>query len=56
MTKLQRQIAYKYKDRPVYKYRINIPSNIIESFGWNKDGIELDFQVKGKKLEIIPKE
>jgi hypothetical protein len=56
MTKLQKQVAYKYKDRPIYKYRINIPAEIIENFGWNREGVELDFQIKGKKLEITPKQ
>jgi hypothetical protein len=56
MTKLQKQVAYKYKNRPIYKYRVNIPSDIIEAFGWDKEGIELDFQIKDKKLEIISKQ
>jgi hypothetical protein len=36
--KLQKQIAYKYKDKFVYKYRLNIPSNMIEKLGWQEHG------------------
>jgi hypothetical protein len=55
--KLQKQIAYKYKDKFVYKYRLNIPSSIIEKLGWQKHGIKLVIKVvKNNRLEISEKD
>ncbi|MCV0392763.1 MAG: AbrB/MazE/SpoVT family DNA-binding domain-containing protein [Nitrosopumilus sp.] len=51
MAKIQRVKAYTYKDHDIYKYRINVPSDIIEELKW-KEGTEIDFKIKNKKLEI----
>jgi hypothetical protein len=54
---LQKQIAYRYKGRAVYKYRLNIPSDMIEKLGWQKHGIILRIKVvKNNKLEISEKD
>lgn len=52
MAKIQRVKAYTYKDHPIYKYRINVPSDIIKDLKW-KEGIEIDFKIKDKKLEVF---
>lgn len=50
---LQKQTAYRYKGKAVYKYRLNIPSDIIEKLGWQRHGIKLRIKVvKSNKLEI----
>jgi hypothetical protein len=50
---LQKQTAYRYKGKVVYKYRLNIPSDIIEKLGWQRHGIKLRIRVgKNNKLEI----
>jgi hypothetical protein len=55
--KLQKQIAYQYKDKSVYKYRLNIPSNMIEKLGWQKHGVRLVIKVvKNNRLEISEKD
>jgi hypothetical protein len=55
--KLQKQIAYKYKDKSVYKYRLNIPSNMIEKLGWQEHGVKLVIKVvKNNRLEISEKD
>ena len=55
--KLQKQIAYKYKDNFVYRYRFNIPSNMIEKLGWQKHGVKLVIKVvKNNTLEISEKD
>jgi hypothetical protein len=55
--KLQKQIAYKYKDKSVHKYRLNIPSNMIEKLGWQKHGVKLVIKVvKNNRLEISEKD
>lgn len=50
--KLQKQKAYEYKGHPLFKYRLNIPSEMIRELGWDKDSIELSIHVKDTKLEI----
>lgn len=53
MIKLQKQKSYVYKDYPIFKYRINIPSDLIKKLGWEDGNIELDIVIgKNKKLEI----
>lgn len=50
--KLQKQVAYTHKDHDIFKYRINIPSELIKKLGW-EGGIELEIGIsKNKKLEI----
>lgn len=51
--KLQKQIAYKYNGHPIYKYRLNVPSEIIEELQWNSPDIELEMILKNRKLEIV---
>ena len=53
---LQRQIAYRYKGKGVYKYRLNIPSDMIERLGWQKHAVKLKIKVvKNDRLEISEK-
>jgi bifunctional DNA-binding transcriptional regulator/antitoxin component of YhaV-PrlF toxin-antitoxin module len=47
--KLQKQAAYKYKDKTHHKYVIIIPENIVNELGW-KEGQELNIKIEGKKL------
>lgn len=49
--KLQKQIAYKYKDKTHYKYVLIIPQDIISELGWST-GQELDMKVNDSKLII----
>lgn len=51
MVKLQKQVAYKYKGHPIYKYRVNLPSEIVEQLEW-KEGQELDVHVKGHDVVL----
>jgi len=51
MVKIQRAIAYTYKDHNIYKYRINIPKDVLEKLGW-REGTDVEIIVKNKKLEI----
>lgn len=51
-VKLQKQKAYEYEGHPIYKYRLNIPSEMIKELEWDKDGIELLIRIKDKKLDI----
>ena len=51
MAKIQRVKAYDYKDHSIYKYRLNISSDIIEELEW-KEGTEVELKVKNNKLEI----
>lgn len=53
---LQKQVAYRYKGKAVYKYRLNVPSDVIERLGWQKQAIKLRIKVvKNNKLEISEK-
>ena len=53
---LQKQVAYRYKEKSVYKYRLNVPSDLIERLGWQKHAIKLRIKVvKNNKLEISEK-
>lgn len=51
MPKIQRVKAYDYKDHSIYKYRLNISSDIIEKLEW-KEGTEVELKIKNKKLEV----
>jgi len=53
LVKLQKQAAYKYKDHPIYKYRLNIPSEVIDQVKW-KDGQELEVIAKDNYIVIRP--
>jgi hypothetical protein len=50
--KLQKQKAYEYEGHPIYKYRLNVPSDIIKELGWDDDSILLSVKTKNKKVEI----
>jgi len=49
--KLQKQVAYKYKDKTHYKYVLVIPGNAISDLGW-REGYELKYEVDGSRLVI----
>ncbi|MGI0013184.1 MAG: hypothetical protein ACREBU_07055 [Nitrososphaera sp.] len=51
-VKLQKQKAYEYEGHPIFKYRLNIPSDMIRELGWDKNNTELAIRTKDKKLEI----
>ncbi len=53
MVKLQKQVAYKYKGHPIYKYRVNLPSEIVDQLGL-REGQELDIHVKGHDVVLCP--
>jgi hypothetical protein len=50
-AKLQRQLAYKYKEKKHYKHVIVVPDEAITELGW-KGGQELDLTVKDSKLIV----
>jgi len=52
--KLQKQIAYKYKDKVRHKYVIVIPNETVEKLGWGI-GEELENSIEGKTLILKPK-
>ena len=53
MIILQKQVAYKYKGHPIYKYRVNIPTEIVEQIRWT-DGQKLHVRVKGHDVVLCP--
>ncbi len=50
-AKLQKQLAYKYKEKRQYKHVIVIPDEAITTLGW-KGGQELELNVVDGKLVI----
>ena len=52
--KLQRQVAYKYKDKTHYKYVIILPQNLINDLGW-QEGQELESKIDGTNLILEPR-
>jgi hypothetical protein len=54
-AKLQKQLAYKYKEKKHYKHVIVVPDNAITELGW-KGGQELKLTVKRGQLIIKPNE
>jgi hypothetical protein len=48
---LQKQLAYKYKEKRQYKHVLIIPDEAITELGW-KGGQGLDLEVKDGKLTI----
>jgi len=50
-AKLQKQLAYKYKDKRHYKHVIIIPDDAINQLGW-KGGQELELSVTHGKLIV----
>jgi len=51
MVKIQRVKAYKYKDHHIYKFKLNIPSDVLKKLGWDEN-TDVELKVKNKKLEI----
>jgi len=51
VVKLQKEKAYRYKDHEIYRYRINLPSELVDELRW-KEGTELDLKIKNNKLEV----
>lgn len=49
--KLQKQLAYKYKDKTHYKYVVVIPQDVIIKLGWEA-GQDLVLEIDGSKLII----
>jgi bifunctional DNA-binding transcriptional regulator/antitoxin component of YhaV-PrlF toxin-antitoxin module len=48
-AKLQKQLAYKYKEKRQYKHVVIIPEEVITELGW-KGKQELELTVKDGKL------
>ena len=53
-AKLQRQLAYRYKEKKHYKHVIVVPDEAITELGW-KGGQELELCVKDSRLVIEQK-
>jgi bifunctional DNA-binding transcriptional regulator/antitoxin component of YhaV-PrlF toxin-antitoxin module len=53
-AKLQKQLAYQYKEKRQYKHVIVIPEEAVNELGW-KGGQELELCIKDSKLVIEPK-
>jgi antitoxin component of MazEF toxin-antitoxin module len=53
MVKLQKQIAYKYKNKKHYKHVIIIPEDMLTELGW-KEGVELAEKVENGQLVLKP--
>jgi hypothetical protein len=51
-VKLQKQKAYEYEGHPIFKYRLNLPSDMVKELGWDRDSLNLLIRIKDKKLEI----
>jgi bifunctional DNA-binding transcriptional regulator/antitoxin component of YhaV-PrlF toxin-antitoxin module len=49
--KLQKQVAYKYKDKTHHKYVIILPENTVNELGW-KEGQELKLEIEGNRLIV----
>jgi hypothetical protein len=50
-AKLQKQLAYRYKDKQHFKHVIVIPEEAIGKLGW-KAGQELNLRVRERRLVI----
>jgi hypothetical protein len=50
-AKLQKQLAYKYKDKRQHKHVIVVPEEAVNELCW-KGGQELDLAVKDGKLIV----
>jgi len=49
--KLQKQVAYKYKEKTHYKYVLIIPQDTITELGW-QEGQELEIEIDHPRLII----
>jgi len=52
--KLKKVLNRKVNDKSYFRYNLTIPTDLVEKLDWKK-GTDLDFEVKGKKLEIRKK-
>jgi hypothetical protein len=50
-AKLQKQLAYKYKDKKQFKHVIVVPEEAINELGW-KGGQDVELLVKDGKLVV----
>jgi antitoxin component of MazEF toxin-antitoxin module len=50
-AKLQKQVAYKYKDKQHFKHVIVIPDEAITELGWS-GGQDLELTIKDNKLIV----
>ncbi len=50
--KLQKQKAYKYKDKAHYKYVLVVNEKLVDALGW-ESGDELTASVKKGKLVVV---
>lgn len=53
-AKLQKQLAYKYKEKRQYKHVIVIPEEAVTELGW-KGGQDLELTIKNGRLVIKTK-
>jgi bifunctional DNA-binding transcriptional regulator/antitoxin component of YhaV-PrlF toxin-antitoxin module len=53
MPKLQKHLAYKYKDKDHYKHVVVIPDEVVGRLGW-REGDELEPKIEGDALILKP--
>jgi len=53
MVKLQKQFAYRYKDREHYKHVVTVPDEAVEKLGWGA-GKELEWTLSKNSLVLQP--
>jgi len=54
MPKLQKHLAYKYKEKEHYKHVVVVPEEAVEKLGW-QHGQELEQRVDGNRLVLTPR-
>jgi len=52
-AKVQRQFAYKYKEKDHYKHVVTISENLLKELGW-QIGVEVEQRVEGNTLVMVP--
>lgn len=52
-AKVQRQLAYRYKDKDHYKNVVTISENLLKELGWPV-GTEVEQRVDGDTLVMVP--
>jgi hypothetical protein len=53
-AKLQKQKAYKYKGKQIFKHVIVIPEDAVVKLGWN-GGQSLELDIENNRLTVKPK-
>jgi bifunctional DNA-binding transcriptional regulator/antitoxin component of YhaV-PrlF toxin-antitoxin module len=53
MVKLQKQLAYRYKEKKYYKHLVVIPEETLQRVGWTP-GENLEWTVSGNSLVLRP--